>query len=88
MSEPIVFISHQRIKPGKLEKYKQYYRRVAEFTARFGLGKIPRPPFWSGFRVLPRRIEFWQDRPFRLHDRLVYARAEDGEPWQTRRLYP
>lgn len=60
--------------------------RIARFTAKFGLGAIPRPPHWSGFRVLPSRIEFWEERPFRLHDRLVYHRAEAG--WTTERLYP
>jgi pyridoxamine 5'-phosphate oxidase len=61
-------------------------KRVAEYTAKFGLGSIPRPAFWSGYRVKPHRVEFWQDRPFRLHDRLVYTRTRDG--WQTDKLYP
>ena len=61
-------------------------KRVAQFTAKFGIGAVPRPPYWSGFRVLPRLIEFWEDRPFRLHDQLVYHREGDG--WRTERLYP
>jgi len=67
---------------------------VAETTVRFGLGEIPRPPFWSGFRLLPRRIEFWRDMPFRLHDRQVFHRVAgsgaggEGEGWRTEALYP
>jgi pyridoxamine 5'-phosphate oxidase len=69
-------------------------KRVAEFTLKFGLGAIPRPAFWSGFRVLPERIEFWQDMPFRLHERTVFVRvgagAADGgsDGWRTETLYP
>jgi pyridoxamine 5'-phosphate oxidase len=63
-----------------------FERRIAEYGLKFGLGKAPRPPHWSGFRLAPRAIEFWRDRPFRLHERLVFERA--GEGWTTGRLYP
>ena len=61
-------------------------RRLAEFTAKFHIGTVPRPPFWSGFRLVPETIEFWQERPFRLHDRTVYHL--DGSAWSARKLYP
>ncbi len=61
-------------------------KRIAEIGLKFGLGKVERPPHWSGFRVRPETIEFWRDRPFRLHERLVFVRAEGG--WTTQRLYP
>ncbi|MGH6958330.1 MAG: pyridoxamine 5'-phosphate oxidase [Caulobacteraceae bacterium] len=61
-------------------------RRIAETGLKFGFGSVPRPPHWSGFRLAPLAIEFWRDRPFRLHERLLYERA--GEVWTVRRLYP
>jgi len=61
-------------------------KAVAKEAARFGLGKVPRPQHWSGFRLAPLHFEFWRDRPFRLHDRLVFDRTASG--WQTSRLYP
>ena len=61
-------------------------KAVAEYTARHAIGDIPRPAYWSGFRIVPEQIEFWHDRPFRLHDRLQLTR--DGDGWATARLYP
>ena len=61
---------------------------MAEFAARHVVGKVPRPPHWSGFRLQPLLIEFWQDGAFRLHDRLEYRRSSPEAPWTTRTLYP
>ncbi len=63
-----------------------FEKRIAEFGLKFGLSKPPRPPHWSGWRLAPQSIEFWRDRPFRLHERLVFHRQDDG--WTTQRLYP
>ncbi|MDP2119748.1 MAG: pyridoxamine 5'-phosphate oxidase [Hoeflea sp.] len=61
-------------------------KAVAEYTARHAIGEIPRPPHWSGFRIVPQSIEFWHDRPFRLHDRVVFTRSPEN--WDKTRLYP
>ncbi len=63
-------------------------KKVAMVAARHPIGEIPRPPHWSGFRVTPLEIEFWHDRPFRLHDRVVFRRKSEGAAWTKTRLYP
>jgi len=69
-----------------LDSRETFERRIAEAEARFKDRSVPRPPRWSGFRLAPARIEFWEERPFRLHDRILYRR--DGDGWTTTRLYP
>ena len=59
---------------------------VAKFVAKFHIGKVTRPAFWSGFRIKPVRIEFWSEGAFRLHERVEYERDDDG--WTTRNLFP
>jgi len=63
-------------------------KAVARFTAKYGIGEIPRPAHWTGFRVRPVQIEFWHDRPFRLHDRLVFRRGAPEGAWSKARLFP
>jgi pyridoxamine 5'-phosphate oxidase len=71
-----------------LESRMAFEKAIALTTARYPIGAIPRPPHWSGFRVLPLAMEFWHDRPFRLHDRVEYRRDALGQPWSKTRLYP
>jgi pyridoxamine 5'-phosphate oxidase len=61
---------------------------VAKYAAKHAIGEVPRPPYWSGFRIAPSYLEFWSDKPFRLHERLVYRRSDAAAPWTTEFLYP
>lgn len=65
----------------------EFEARILKYTTKFGLTAVPRPDFWSGFRMVPRRMEFWQDRKFRLHDRHIYT-ANDQNGWDNETLYP
>ncbi len=66
----------------------EFESRIAKYAAKYALGATPRPPHWTGWRIVPSRIEFWRNRPFRLHDRLEFTRSEASAPWTTHRLYP
>lgn len=71
-----------------LESRLAFEKAIAFYTAKYPLGDVPRPPHWSGFRIVPQVIEFWHDRPFRLHDRIEFRRDAPGKPWVKTRLYP
>ena len=63
-------------------------KRVAEYALKFGVGAVPRPPHWLGFRLKPVAIEFWRDGAFRLHDRMQFTKAGETDQWVRKRLYP
>lgn len=63
-------------------------KAVAKYAARYPVGEVPRPDHWSGFRIVPISIEFWHERPFRLHERAQFTRQAPGAPWRRQRLYP
>ena len=71
-----------------LESRLAFEKAVALYAAKYAIGEVPRPPNWSGYRIVPTAIEFWQDRPFRLHDRIAFARETLDAPWSKTRLYP
>ena len=71
-----------------LESPHAFEKAIAFYAAKFAIGTIPRPPNWTGYRLRPLLIEFWQERPFRLHDRLEFRRETLDAPWRKTRLYP
>jgi pyridoxamine 5'-phosphate oxidase len=71
-----------------LESRLAFEKAVALYAAKYAIGAVPRPPSWSGYRIVPLAIEFWQERPFRLHDRIEFRRPQPGAAWSKTRLYP
>lgn len=71
-----------------LESRLAFEKAVARYGAKYVLGTVPRPPHWSGYRIVPMKIEFWHDRPFRLHDRVEFRRDALGGAWTKTRMYP
>lgn len=66
----------------------EFEKQIAKYTAQFGTGDVPRPDFWSGFRLKPSYFEFWRDKKFRLHERLTYKMAKNQEKWLIEEIYP
>jgi pyridoxamine 5'-phosphate oxidase len=71
-----------------LESRMAFEKAVALQMAKFAVGTVPRPPNWSGYRLMPLVMEFWHDRPYRLHDRVEFRRGAPGASWSKTRLYP
>ena len=71
-----------------LESRLAFEKAIARYAAKYAIGSVPRPDYWSGYRIVPLQIEFWQERPFRLHDRVEFVRNTPGEAWSKTRLYP
>ena len=86
--------SRRRSAPGRasnrapLESRLAFEKAVALYAAKYAIGDVPRPPNWSGYRIVPISIEFWQERAFRLHDRVEFKRDHPDDPWTKTRLYP
>ncbi len=71
-----------------LESRFAFEQQIAKYAAKYMIGDVPRPPGWNGWRIVPVQIEFWHDRPYRLHDRIVFTRATAKDAWTKTRLYP
>ena len=71
-----------------LESRLAFEKAIALYATKYAIGTVPRPKHWSGYRIVPSAIEFWQERPFRLHDRIEFRRSAPGGPWSKTRLYP
>ena len=71
-----------------LESRMAFEKAIALTMTKYAIGTVPRPPNWSGYRVKPLVMEFWHDRPYRLHDRIEFRRATVSAPWSKTRLYP
>jgi pyridoxamine 5'-phosphate oxidase len=71
-----------------LESRMAFEKAIAVTMAKYAVGAVPRPPNWVGYRLIPLVMEFWHDRPYRLHDRIEFRRAAPDEPWSKTRLYP
>jgi pyridoxamine 5'-phosphate oxidase len=72
----------------KMEGRFALEKEIARYAAKFALSTVPRPQYWSGYRIRPLSIEFWRDRPFRLHERISYCREELARPWKVEHLFP
>ena len=75
------------IQSREIEHKLDFEKRIAKYTLKYGVGKVPRPDFWGGYLVIPELIEFWEARDFRLHDRRVFERLAD-DSWSVKKIYP
>jgi pyridoxamine 5'-phosphate oxidase len=71
-----------------MESRFHFEKEIARFAVKYALGEVPRPGYWTGFRIAPVEIEFWREKPFRLHDRLLFRRQGASQPWRQERLFP
>lgn len=72
----------------EMQQWSEFQDRIDQITKDFDGGEVPRPPFWSGFRVVPKRIEFWSEGEFRIHEREVFVKSDDLKSWTIQKLYP